>query len=117
MRDPLSRDFSSLQPSQDSWLHRVRDNFHQLLAPSRIFPSSANGAPLHLLTFKRTSAAGGARTVSLLTHAALLSGIVLLNLPSHAPGVGRTAAELASHAVSLFSLFPKIATFGRPSSV
>jgi len=70
MRDPLSRDFSSLQPSQDSWLHRVRDNFHQLLAPSRIFPSSANGAPLHLLTFKRTSAAGGARTVSLLTHAA-----------------------------------------------
>jgi protein TonB len=115
MRDPLSRDFSSLQPSQDSWLHRVRDNFHQLLAPSRIFPSSANGAPLHLLTFKRTSAAGGARTVSLLTHAALLSGIVLLNLPSHAPGVGRTAAELASHAGLTFFPVPEDSHFGRPS--
>jgi len=51
MRDPLSRDFSSLQASPDSWLHRVSENFQQLLAPSRNFPSSANGAPLHLLTF------------------------------------------------------------------
>ncbi len=64
MRDPLSRDFSSLQASQDFWLHRVYENFRQLLTPARIFPSSANGAPLHLLTFKRTATAGRARTAS-----------------------------------------------------
>src|SRR5216684_2498192 len=80
MREPLSRDFSSLQPSQDSWLRRVRDNFQQLLSPARIFPSSANGAPLHLLTFRRTATAGGARTLSLLTHAATAAWVMTKDL-------------------------------------
>jgi len=115
MRDPLSRDFSSHQPSRDSWLRRVRDNFHQLLAPAHIFPSSANGAPLHLLTFKRTATLGGARTLSLLTHAALLFGILILNLPAHAPGVTKAGPELRPHSGLTFFPVAEDARFGRPS--
>lgn len=115
MRDPLSRAFSSLQPSQDSWFHRVRDNFRQLLLPAYIFPSSANGAPLHLLTFRRTASAGGARTASLLTHAALLSGILLLHSPSHAPGVASAGPELAPHSGLSFFSIAEDTHIGRPS--
>jgi periplasmic protein TonB len=78
MRDPLSRDFSSLQPSHDSWLHRVRDNFHQLLAPARIFPSSANGAPIHVLKLHSSTRHSRAQSFSFLTHAAILSTLVIV---------------------------------------
>ncbi len=78
MRDPLSRDFSSLQWSQDSCLHRVRDNFHQLLTPAHIFPSSANGAPLHLLRFDSSPHASRAQGVSFLTHAAAIAALALI---------------------------------------
>src|ERR1700732_384897 len=115
MRDPLSRDFSSFQPSQNSWLRRVRDNFQQLLMPAHIFPSSANGAPLHLLAFRRTATAGGARTLSLLTHAALLFGILLLSLPSHAPGVAGAGPELVSHSGLTFFPVAEDSHIGRPS--
>jgi protein TonB len=113
MRDPLSRDFT-LQPLQDSWLRRVRDNFRQLLSPARIFPSSANGAPLHLLTFKATTTAGGARAVSLLTHAALFCGILLLNFSPHGPRVTKTRPEFAPHSGLTFPI-PESNNFGRPS--
>lgn len=114
MRDPLSRGLSS-RSSEDSWLHRVRDNFHQLLAPGRIFPSSANGAPLHLLTFKRTGTAGGARTASLLTHAILLAGILLLNFSSHAPGVKGTRPGFLPHNGLTFFPVSDDGHSGRPS--
>ena len=114
MRDPLSRGFFSLPSSQDSWLHRVYDNFHQLLTPARTFASSANGAPLHLLNFRRTAAGGSARAASLLTHAALLSGILLLNLFSHPPGTTITRPELLSHAGLTFFPVPEDNHFGRP---
>src|SRR5260370_28338589 len=107
MRDPLARDFSTLQASQDSWLHRVYENFRQLFTPARIFPSSANGAPLHLLTFKRTATAGHARTASLLTHAVLLSGILLLNFASHVPGSQEGGLRFCRTVVSLSSPLPK----------
>ena len=84
MRDPLSRDFSSLQPSQDSWLHRVRENFHQLITPSRIFPSSANGAPIHLLVQGKSARSGQAHSVSVLTHAAIIASLALVAM--HPPG-------------------------------
>jgi periplasmic protein TonB len=84
MRDPLSRDFSALQPSQDSWLHRVRDNFRQLLTPTRIFPSSANGAPIHVLKLDMSMRRGRAQSFSFLTHAAIISTLVLL--AAHPPG-------------------------------
>jgi periplasmic protein TonB len=115
MRDPLSRVFSSLQASQVSWLHRVRDNFHQLLAPERIFPSSANGAPLHLLNLRHSATAGGARTVSLLMHAALLAGILLLSLSPHVPGVSKSGQVFPLHSGLTFSPVPEDSRFGRPS--
>jgi periplasmic protein TonB len=87
MRDPLSRDFSSLQPSRDSWLHRVRDNFHQLLTPARISPSSANGAPIHVLKLDASTQHGRAQSFSFLTHAMIISTLVLL--AAHPPGGAR----------------------------
>jgi protein TonB len=115
MRDPLSRDFSVLQPSQDSWLHRVRDNFHLFFTPVRIFPSSVNGAPLHLLNPRRTATAGGAGTASALTHAALLAGLFLLNFASHGPGAPKTGPGLPPHGVLSFFPVPEDSHFGRPS--
>jgi len=84
MRDPLSRDFSSLQPSEDSWVHRVRENFRQLITPSRIFPSSANGAPIHLLVQGKSARSGQAHSVSVLTHAAIIASLALVAM--HPPG-------------------------------
>jgi len=84
MRDPLSRDFSSLQPSEDSWVHRVRENFRQLITPSRIFPSSANGAPIHLLVPGKSARSGQAHSVSVLTHAAIFASLVFVAM--HPPG-------------------------------
>ena len=78
MRDPLSREFSSLQPSQDSWFQRVRGNFQQLLTPARIFPSSANGAPIHLLRWGKSARSGRAQGVSLMTHAAIIMALALI---------------------------------------
>src|SRR6266851_5101406 len=80
MRDPLSRDFSALQTTQDSWLQRVRENFRQFLTPARIFPPSANGAPLHLLRFGHSPNASHAQSVSFLTHAAMIAALALIAL-------------------------------------
>jgi protein TonB len=77
MREPLWHSFSSLQSSRDSWLHRVRDNFHQLLTPGRSFPSSANGAPIHLLRWERSARTGRAQGASFITHAAVAAALVL----------------------------------------
>lgn len=82
MRDTLSRAFSS---SQDSWLDRVRENFCQLLAPGRNFPSSANGAPIHLPRWEKSPRIGRAQIVSLLTHAAFIGGLALVAL--YPPGL------------------------------
>jgi protein TonB len=89
MRDPLSRDFSSLQASHDSWLHRVRDNFRQLLTPARIFPSSANGAPIHFPKWEKSARIGRAQSASFLTHALILCALAIVALdppgPKHNP--------------------------------
>lgn len=84
MRDPLRRFFSSFQTSQDSWLDRVRENFQQLFTPAGSFPSSANGAPLHVLKFGRSAQRSRAQSFSLLTHAAIFATFVLL--AAHVPG-------------------------------
>ena len=100
MRDPLSRDFSSLQASPDSWLHRVRENFQQLLTPSRIFPSSANGAPIHFLKWERSPRAGRAQGASLLTHAAIIAALAVLAI--HAPGSKHGAVPLGQKTGNYF---------------
>jgi protein TonB len=73
MRDPLLRCFSSLPSSTDSWFLRVRDNLRQLFTAAPLFPSSANGAPIHLLEHKGSPRIIRAQTVSLLTHAAMIA--------------------------------------------
>ncbi len=85
MRETLSRDYSSVQPSQDCWFHRVRDNFHQLLAPASILPSSANGAPIHSLEWEQSPRPGRAQGASFLTHAAILSALILVALHPQGP--------------------------------
>jgi len=107
MRDPLSRLISSFQSSQDSWLQRIRENLYQFLTPAQAFPSSANGAPIHLLTHKRSSIASGPRVAAFFTHAALLAAILLLRAQSpvrkaHSviadiPGGSRIVAPLDSN--------------------
>ena len=76
MRDPFSRLLSSFQTSRDSLLHRIRENFHQLFIPARIFPSSVNGAPIHLLTQKRVSLTSTPRIISFLTHGAIIGALL-----------------------------------------
>jgi protein TonB len=115
MRDSLSRSFGGVQDSRDSWMQRVRDNFRQLLTPVRIIPSSANGAPLHLLTIRRTANASRARMVSLLTHAAMIAGILLLNSSSHLDKFTKSGHETVSHGPLTFSPPPEDNQFGKPA--
>jgi periplasmic protein TonB len=115
MRDPLSRGFSSFQPSEDSWFHRVCENFRQLLAPARIFPSAANGAPLHVLYSRRSATTGCAGTASLLTHISLVCGILLLHFSAPAPGNPSIGSKmLPQHGLTFFRA-PEDSHFGRPS--
>jgi len=78
MRDPFLRPFSGNDPSTESWLNRVRENLGQLLIPSHFKPSSANGAPIHLLKFDKSLRPARAQGASLITHAALCAAILLL---------------------------------------
>jgi protein TonB len=78
MRDPFLRPFSGNDPTTESWLNRVRENLGQLLIPSHFKPSSANGAPIHLLKFDKSLRPARAQGASLLTHAAVFAAILLL---------------------------------------
>jgi len=73
MRDPLFRCPSSLSSSTDSWFLRVRENLRQLFTAAPLFPSSVNGAPIHLLEHQGSPRIIRAQTVSLLTHAAMIA--------------------------------------------
>jgi TonB family protein len=99
MHDPRSHSFSSHQQTQDSWLHRVRDNFHQLLTPARGFPSSANGAPFLLLRLGSSAHANHAQGVSFLTHAAMIAALALIALHPlrHTNPSGRPATTVLEH--------------------
>jgi periplasmic protein TonB len=80
MRTPVLR----TTPSSESqaWITRVRENFRQLLTPTGLSPSSSNGAPIHLLKLDRSGRAGGAQTVSLLTHAGILLALAFFAVQS-----------------------------------
>jgi periplasmic protein TonB len=78
MRDPFLRSFFGNDPSTESWVNRVRENLGQLLLPSHFKPSSANGAPIHLLKFDKSLRPARAQVVSLITHAAVFAAVVLL---------------------------------------
>ena len=85
MRDPFFRPFSS-SPG-DSLLRRIRENFRQALAPVRVFPSSAKGAPLHALRLERSTRSNRAHSASLLTHAAVISALLVAAV--HGPRVDK----------------------------
>jgi protein TonB len=79
MRQPSFRPFASLSFSRHSLFQRIRENFQQAFAPARIFPSSANGAPLHVLAWQRHSAGNRSRTISFVGHALLVFGLLFLH--------------------------------------
>jgi len=83
MREPFLRPFSGNESTTksdltDSWLNRVRENLGQLILPSHFKPSSANGAPIHLLKFDKSLRPARAQGASLLTHAAIFATILFL---------------------------------------
>ena len=78
MRESRLRGFSSFRASSDSWLGRVPENLRQLFASARLAPTSANGAPIHLLKFERSTRSGRAQTLSLLTHGVMIAVISLV---------------------------------------
>ena len=77
MHDPLLHGSFSSKSEADSWLTRVRDNVRQLLASSGLSPTSANGAPIHLLRLDRSGRSRRAQALSFLTHAAAMIAIVV----------------------------------------
>ena len=89
MRDPLLRCFSSLPSSTDSWFLRVRENLRQLFAAVPLFPSSANGAPIHLPRWEKSARASRAQSASAVIHAAIVCTAVILAV--HPPGSRRDA--------------------------
>ena len=80
MRDPLSRFRDSLLSSTDSWFLRVRENLRQLFHSVPLFPSSANGAPIHSLKWERSPRAHRAQSASFITHAAIIAALALVAL-------------------------------------
>lgn len=84
MRDPLLRSPfgkpSGENAPGESWLYRVRENLAQLLLPSHFKPSSANGAPIHLLKLDKSLRPARAQGVSLLAHMAIFAVVIFLLL-------------------------------------
>ena len=78
MREPFLRTFPSDHSSSDSWLNRIRENLAQLLIPEHFKPTSANGAPLHLLRFDKSRRPARAQGASLLTHAAIFAALLVI---------------------------------------
>lgn len=112
MRDPFFRPFGS--SPQDSLLQRIRENFRQAFAPARILPSSANGAPIHLVNLHWTPAVHGSRTISFAAHLILLSGVLFLHFHSRTQ-----PRDNSSHGVlqsGTHTFFPaRWEGFGQPS--
>ncbi len=78
MRDPLSRYITFLQSSSDSWFLRIRENLRQLFTAVPLFPSSANGAPIHLPRWEKSARSSRAQSVSAVIHAAIVCAAVIL---------------------------------------
>lgn len=115
MRDPLLRCFSSLPSSTDSWFMRVRENLRQLFTAAPLFPSSANGAPIHFPEFRASNNAGRARVFSFIAHGGLLAGILLLNIQSRTPRNIPTGPDVVARGILRYFPPSPAVTFGRPS--
>jgi periplasmic protein TonB len=114
MREPLSRFFAPLQPSTDTWFVRVKENLVQVLHSPPLFPSSANGAPIHVLKFNRTATANRAQTASLLTHAAVFAVILLFGAQARVTRIGGDKRGTA-HRPLTYIRPPDTTALGSPS--
>jgi periplasmic protein TonB len=85
----LGAPFLRHRPTSDSWFTRVRENFRQAFASTRLTHSSSNGAPIHLLQLDPAGKAGRAQTASLLTHAAIVAVLALLAIQTHTTTVAK----------------------------
>jgi len=115
MRDPLLRSFASLRSSNESWFSRVRENLRQLFAAAPLFPSSADGAPIHILKIHRTATEGRAQTVSTLMHGALILGLVFLSVQSPRQKGGPLKGGDSLFRPLVYYHSPDASPFGRPS--
>jgi protein TonB len=115
VHDPFLRSFSGHHPTTESWLNRVRENLGELLIPSHFKPSSANGAPIHLLKFDKSLGAARAQGASLITHGAIFAS--LLFLVADGPGTVGTGIHdrtALSHLTFPAAVFPTL-TNAQPS--
>lgn len=112
MRDPFFRPFSS--SPRDSWFRRIRENFLQAFAPARIFPTSANGAPIHLLSWRRAPVAHSSRTISFVAHLLLILGILLVHVETRTPPQDGPGGDKSRSGTRTFFPFPTH-VFGQPS--
>jgi len=115
MPDPFSRAPFSFSSSQNSLFHRVRENFYQLLASPPAFPSTANGAPLHLLKWRNASAASGSRTISFLAHMAFILGMLFVHVQLRNPQAAGSGPEIPSRGPFAFLAMTDHSHFGQAS--
>lgn len=102
LRPPFGKSSRENSPG-DSWLDRVRENLAQLLIPSQFKPSSANGAPIHLLKFDKSLRPARAQGASLLAHIAICVAILflLLRVPPPRHPAAPTVPTLLTYHVPL----------------
>lgn len=75
MREPAR--FPFLPSTSDSWLRRVQENARDFFLRSIRPPTSANGAPIHLLSGEREHP-GGSHAASFLVHAVVIGAILAI---------------------------------------
>lgn len=78
MRKIRLHGFSFFAISSDSWLGRVWENFRQVFTPTKLLPTSANGAPIHVLKLDRSKRAERAQTLSLVSHVVIVVGLLAI---------------------------------------
>jgi periplasmic protein TonB len=79
----LGAPFLRHRPKSESWFTRVRENFRQAFASTRLTHSFSNGAPIHLLDLDPAKRPARAQIASLLTHSGIIGGIALLAFQTH----------------------------------
>jgi protein TonB len=111
VRESLRHSVLSSESSRDNLINRIRTNFRDALAPEKWKMSSANGAPLHLLRFDRSSRASRSQGVSFLTHAAIITalGFIALHPLNSAKSPDGGATKVLEYLKFPSHLFPESA--------
>jgi TonB family protein len=90
----LGAPFLRHRPNSDSWFTRVRENFRQAFASTRMTHSSSNGAPIHLFELDPRGKAGRAQLLSLLTHSGIIGALALLAFQTHVVQLDRNDVDV-----------------------